>query len=130
MRTDPLSDLIIRLKNAQLAGQTMTSIPFSELKWAVVESLRGAGYLKAVSKRGKKVKRFIEAELLYTENGPRISEARRISKPSRRVYHRAAEIRPVRQGYGVAIYSTSQGIMTDAEARQAKVGGEALFKIW
>lgn len=128
---DPISDMIVRLKNAGLAGRSSVVFPASELKLAIAEKLRQAGYLKSVSKRGKKVKKSLEAELLYSPSGEaKIEDVQRVSKPSRRVYHNHREIRSVRQGHGTAVYSTPKGILTDKEAKEAKVGGEILFKIW
>lgn len=130
MNTDPIADMIIRLKNAGLAKRERAVFPASELKWAIAEKLKQSGYLKTVTKRGKKVKKSIEAELVYANGVPKLSEVKRVSRPSQRIYHRHHQIRPVRQGYGLALYSTPKGILTDKEAREAKVGGEILFKIW
>lgn len=131
MVNDPISDMVVRLKNASLAGRPRVIFPASGLKLAVAEKLKQAGYLKTVTKLGKKVKKVIEAELVYEPAGrPKIRDVSRVSRPSRRVYHRRQDIRPVRQGYGLAIYSTPNGILTGEEARKANVGGEILFKIW
>ena len=130
MVTDPIADMITRLKNAQMAGLESVLIPYSEFKQTIADCLKDAGYLKAVNKKGKKVKKFLEAELIYAATGPKIKEVKRVSKPSRRVYHRASQIRPVRQGYGIAVYATPKGVLTDKQARESKVGGEALFQIW
>ncbi len=130
MTSDPIGDMITRIKNAQSAGKPLVSIPFSNLKWAVAEELRRAGFLKSLSKKGKKVKKFIEAELIYTDGKPRITAVKRVSKPSVRVYHRVSDIRPVRQGYGIAVYSTPKGVLLDQAAREAGVGGEILFTLW
>lgn len=131
MYSDPISDMIIRIKNAALSKRERVSIPASELKLAIAEKLKQAGYLKSVEKHGKKVHKSIEAELVYGPDGrSKISDVKRVSKPSARVYHRAHQIRSVRQGHGLAVYSTPQGLLTDKEAREAKVGGEVLFKIW
>ena len=130
MVTDAIADMITRLKNAGLAKRPLVTFPASALKWAIAEKLKQVGYLKSVTKRGKKIKQSIEVELLYPLAKPKIAEVARISKPSRRVYHRYQDIRSVRQGYGLALYSTSRGIMTDKKARTAKVGREILFKIW
>lgn len=128
---DPISDMIVRLKNAGLAGRSSVVFPASALKLAIAEKLRQAGYVKSVNSRGKKVKKSLEVELVSAPNGEtKIEDIQRVSKPSRRVYHNHREIRSVRQGHGLAIYSTPKGILTDKEARTAKVGGEILFKIW
>jgi small subunit ribosomal protein S8 len=128
--TDAISDLLTRIKTASMAGLAATSFDLSNLKLAVAEALKRAGYLKAVTKKGKKLKKTVEVELVYQDKRPKIQDLERVSKPSRRVYLSAKEIRSVRQGFGLGFYSTSQGIMTDKEARRAKLGGEYLFKIW
>lgn len=130
MVTDPISNMIIQLKNAGLAKRPRAVFPASNLKLAIAEKLKEVGFVKSVTKRGKKVKKSIEVEILYKDGKPRISDVKRMSKPSQRVYHRLSQIHSVRQGHGFAIYSTPRGIMTDKEARAARVGGEILFKIW
>lgn len=130
MVTDPISDMIVRLKNAQLAGLPSVLIPYSQFKQNIAEVLKTSGYLKSVNKKGKKVKKFLEVELIYTGSKSKITEIKRVSKPSRRVYHDHREIKSVRQGFGLAIYSTPRGILTDKQAREAKVGGEILFTLY
>lgn len=130
MNSDPLSNMIIGLKNAQMAGRSLVVVPFSNFKLAVAELLKQEGYVKAITKKGKKVKKFLEIELIKTVGEPKIHDVKRVSKPSCRVYHNAGEVRAVRRGYGLAVYSTPQGIMSDKMAREAKVGGEILFNIW
>lgn len=130
MVSDAIGDFVIQLKNAQMAGRLSLLIPFSNLKWAVAEELKKAGYLRAINKKGKKIKKYLEIELIYENNQPRIHEVKRISKPSRRIYHHYSDIHAVRQGFGLALYSTPRGVLTDKAARAAKVGGEILFKIW
>ena len=127
---DPTSDMLIRIKNAQKAGHEAVSMPFSKFKFAVAKILEKNGYVGNVSKRGQKIKKFIEAILLYKDKTPRISAIRIISKPGRRVYMSFKDIRPVRQGYGIAIISTSKGLMTDKEAKKEGVGGEVIAEIW
>ena|SRR3989338_54946 len=122
--------MLIRIKNAQKAGHEAVSMPFSKFKFAVAKILEKNGYVGNVSKRGKKIKKFIEAILLYKDKTPRISAIRIISKPGRRVYMSFKDIRPVRQGYGIAIISTSKGLMTDKEAKKEGVGGEVIAEIW
>ncbi len=128
---DPIGDFIIRLKNAGAVNHESVSIPHSKMKMAIAEVLQAAGYVKNVEKRGKKVRKTIHIDLAYKADGsPRISVVKRISKPSRRIYKAVEEIFPVRYGKGTLVLSTPQGILTDAQARKARVGGEALFEIW
>jgi len=131
MVNDPVGDLIIRLKNASDVKKEAVTIPFSMFKLAIVEKLKDAGFVKAVEKKGKKVKKVLDVALKYDEAGqPQIQGVRRISKPGRRMYRSVREIVPVRYGHGALVLSTPKGVMTDTEARKAKIGGEALFEIW
>ena len=131
MVVDPIADFINQLKNAGAAKKESVSVPFSKFKYAVAHKLKDAGYIKDVSKRGKKTRKCVEVELMYTEGGtPRIHGVKRVSKPSRRVYERADKIENVKYGKGALILSTPKGVLTDKEARKEQVGGEALFKIW
>ena len=128
--TDPISDMIIRLKNAGQSQKDSVVFPYSKLKYEICVALEKEGFIKSIAKKGKKM-RSIEVDLNYgADTSPRIQDVKRISKPSRRVYKKAAELRPVKNGYGSLILSTPKGIITDVMARKEKVGGEALFEIW
>ncbi|MEK7390843.1 MAG: 30S ribosomal protein S8 [Patescibacteria group bacterium] len=127
---DPVSNLIIKIKNASAVGHPMVVVPYTKLNAAILEKLEKKGYIKSFSKQGKGVFKTIEVELVYEDGKPKIEQARRVSKLSRRVYEKSANLRSVRRGYGIAIISTPKGILTDAEARKARVGGEILFQIW
>lgn len=121
----------MRLTNAGAIKQASASIPYSAFKMAIAEKLKDAGYVKAIEKKGKKVKKTLDVVLKYDERGVHvISGVRRISKPGRRIYRSVLEIHPIRYGRGALILSTPKGVMTDKEARKEKVGGEALFEIW
>lgn len=131
MVSDPVADLINRLKNAGAVKHVVVSLPYSNFKMAIAEKLKEAGYVKAVEKKGKKVRKTLEVMLKYKESGkPFIEGVKRISKPGRRLYKAAHEITRVRYGHGALVLSTPKGIKTDKEARKEKVGGEALFQIW
>ena len=131
MVNDPVADLITRLSNARAVGKANVSLPFSNFKLAIAEKLKDAGYVSAVEKKGKKVKKILEVTLKYTEKGvPAISGVKRVSKPGRRVYKGAHDIMPVRYGHGSLLLSTPRGVLTDKEARKENIGGEALFEIW
>ena len=130
MVTDPIADLITRLRNAARVGLPMAVVEYSNFKMAVVQVLLEHGFITTATKKGKKVKKVIEMALAYTGRRPKLTGAIRVSKPSRRVYQGARDLRPVRQGYGELVISTSQGVMTGTAARRAKIGGEVLFKIW
>ena len=131
MTNDPIADLIVRLKNAGAIKRATVAIPFSNLKLAVAEKLKDAGYVSSIEKKGKKIKKTLEVTLKYdTEGKSVIHGARRISKPGRRMYKSVHDIMPVRYGHGALILTTPKGIKTGKEARKEKVGGEALFEIW
>ena len=109
---DPISQVITHIKNANKAGKSLTTFPYSKLKEGVLEVLKREGFIKDFSKKGKKV------------------GVEQISKCSRRVYSKSKEIKSVINGYGALILTTPKGILTDREAKKEKVGGEVLFKIW
>ncbi len=130
MVTDPIADLIIRIKNASDAGKASISVPYSALKENIAHTLVKGGYIAAVESKGKKIDKTIEITLTYMGNEPRVHGVDRISKPSRRIYQKSKDIRMFKSGFGNFILSTPQGILLDIDAKKAKVGGEVLFKIW
>ncbi len=128
---DPIADMIIAIKNAGTMKKESVVFTHSKLKMAILETLAAAGFIASVAKKGKKVIKYIEVKLAYDASGaPKIATTKRVSKTSKRVYMKANEIHSVRSGHGVMILSTPKGILTDKAAREAKVGGEALFSIW
>ena len=128
---DPIADMIVRLKNASDSKKESVVFPLSKIKLAILDVLLKEGFVKSFGKKGKKVAKFIEVGLVYdAANGPKISGVERVSKASKRVYSKSKEIRKVKNGLGALIISTPKGIMTDKAAREANLGGEALFKIW
>ncbi len=127
---DPIADMLNRIKNAGNAGKELTDIPYSQLKESIAEVLFKQGYIASYAKKGKKVQKTLEVGIIYDGKKPRIVDVARMSKPSVRYYIKAAEIKPVRNGYGLMVISTPKGIMTGDEARKGQVGGEVLFKIW
>ena len=129
--TDPIADMIIQIKNAGRAHKETVTLTHSKVKAAILDCLAQAGFIAGVTKKGKKVVKYLEVTLAYEADGqPKISEVKRVSKTSKRVYMKAKEIRPVRSGYGVMVLSTPGGIMTGEAARKAAVGGEVLFTAW
>ena len=129
--TDPIADLLTRIRNAITARHDRVDVPASRIKVAIVRILKDEGFIKnfKVSKDNKQG--LIRIFLKYAEhNVPVINGLERISKPGRRVYQRAAELTPVLSGLGVAILSTSSGVMSDKEARRQNLGGETLCQIW
>ncbi len=128
MVNDPISDLIIRLKNAGRVRKESVLLPYSKLKEAIATVLVAEGYLQSATK--KKTSPTLEIVLKYHNGESKIKEVDRISKPSRRVYKGFEDIHPMKGGFGRTIFSTPKGILTDRQAIREKVGGEVLFKIW
>ena len=131
MVNDPVSDFIIRLKNAGMVRKEEVSLPYSKLKAAIADKLVDAGFLAATEKHGKKAKKSLDVVLKYDANGmSMIRGVKRVSKPGRRMYISVSEIHPVKFGKGKRILSTPLGVLTGEEARTKNVGGEELFIIW
>jgi len=128
--TDPIADMITRIKNASTSQKESVVFPYSKLKLAILDVLLKEGFVRSFAKKGKKIAKFIEVSLIYTDGESRITDVSRESKSSRRVYLQAKDIKTVKSGYGVLVLSTPKGIMTDKQARAEHLGGEALFKIW
>lgn len=127
---DSVSRIANMLKTAAAAGKARVSLPYSAYTLAILHALKRAKFLDEVAPRGEGTKRAVDAQLTCEGGKPHLREARRISKPSRRLYRTAGEVRPVRRGFGTLILSTSKGVLTDTEARKEKVGGEPLFEVW
>ena len=127
---DPISNMIIILKNGGLAHKEMVTFPYSKLKNAIALCLEKAGFISEVTKKVKKGQPILEVKLVYVNDKPRITEVERISKQSRRVYFGMKDIHTVRNGAGLLVLSTPKGILSGKDARKEQVGGEALFKIW
>lgn len=127
---DTISNFIIKLKNAGNAGQESVTVPFSKLKFSIAEVLRKEGFIKEIAEKSEKGRPVLVLSLFSENRVPKIKGVKRISKPSKRVYKKAGEIRSVKNGYGALILSTSSGVMTGRQAKVAKLGGEVLFSIW
>ncbi len=132
---DPISDMLNRIKNAQAVGHGRVTVPFSKVKLQIAQLLNAAGYIGEVERRTRKTKKseveYLDVALKYTQGTEgAIAGLRIVSRPSRHIYIKAGQIRPVRSGYGTAIVSTSKGIMTSQDARKSGLGGEVMFEIW
>ncbi len=127
---DPLSDMLTRIRNAQMAGKTSVEMPGSKLKAAVAGVLKDEGYITDFTASGDSGKPRLSIELKYYDGKPVIAEIDRISRPGLRNYAGKGELPSVRGGLGVAIVSTSKGVMTDRAARAAGVGGEVLCTVF
>lgn len=129
--TDPIADLLARIRNALLAKHDRLDVPSSKLKLEICKILREEGYVESVSLVEREPRPDIRVYLRYDEHGmPAIRHMARVSKPGRRVYRGADSIPLVRNGLGTAIVSTSSGVLTDQQAREQRVGGEVLCEIW
>jgi small subunit ribosomal protein S8 len=131
MMTDPIADMLIRIKNALMARHKTVVVPGSKLKLEIVRILKEEGYIEDYRVIEEKPQIKIEIVLKYDEKKrPVIAGIKRVSKPGRRIYRGYKELPKVLNGLGMAIISTSQGIMTDHEARKRRVGGEVICEIW
>ncbi len=130
--TDPIADFLIRIKNAGYAGKDSISVPFSKMKMAIAEVLAAKGFVGAPTIKGKTaVTKHLSVGILYEEGGrPKVNDVKRVSKPSRRLYEKAKNVKSYRRGFGISVLSTPQGIMADVDAKKANVGGELLFTMW
>lgn len=127
---DPLADMLTRIRNAQMAGKTSVEIPASKLKRAVCKVLQEEGYIAGIRDMEREGKSLLLVELKYYEGKPVIAELDRVSRPGLRRYSGKDKLPTVRGGLGVAIVSTSRGVMTDRAARAAGVGGEVLCTVF
>lgn len=129
MMTDPIADMLTRIRNAQLVRKGAVTIPYSKLKLAIATLLEKEGYVGGVTVAEEGRKELV-IELLYTGRTPKIQSITRESKPGHRNYRKADELPHILNGYGMAIISTSQGLMTDKDARSEGVGGEVLCSVY
>ena len=127
--SDPISDMLTRIRNGCQARHPSVAMPSSRLKVAIAEALKQAGYVESYGVAGD-VKKVLTIELRYQGKTPVIEGLKGISVPSRRVYVGHSEIPHVMGGLGIAVISTSRGVMIDARARQEKLGGELLCHVW
>ena len=127
---DPIADMLTRIRNAQIAKHDAVVLPASNTKKAIAKILLAEGYVKSVDFVDDGPQGSIKIALKYVNKQPVIAGLKRISKPGLRVYARAEELPKVLGGLGIAIISTSKGLMTDKEARKEMIGGEVLAYIW
>jgi small subunit ribosomal protein S8 len=130
MNTDPISDMLARLRNAALARHERTDMPSSRMRVSIANLLKEEGYVDDV-RESEGPKKVLTVVMRYgRDRAAAIDGVRRVSRPGRRVYVRHDQIPRVRNGYGIAILSTSRGVMSDRQARKAAVGGELLCEVW
>ena len=136
--TDPISDMLTRIRNGSKARKDAVSIPLSKIKFEIARILKKENYIGEFTKRGKGAVKYLDVSLKYEQTDaatpqsrtPIIDEIRRVSRPGQRIYASFREIKPVKNGHGIVVISTPKGLLTGAEARREKVGGEVLFEIW
>lgn len=130
MSSDPISDFLTRIRNAQSARQITMTVPGSRVKLVLARILAREGYLRSVEEVSEGAKKTIVIALKYDEKVPAIRSIQRVSTPGRRVYRKATELPRVLSDQGIAIISTSAGMMTNKEARKRKLGGEVICEIY
>jgi small subunit ribosomal protein S8 len=128
--TDPIADMLTRIRNAALARQLRTSIPASNMKLAIAKILKEEGYIKDFELVKDNTQGTIRVTLRYVEKRPVVTQLKRVSKPGLRVYTRRDDIPRVRDGLGTAIISTPKGLMTGRKAYQLGMGGEVVCYVW
>jgi small subunit ribosomal protein S8 len=131
MMTDPIADMLTRIRNAVRVERATVEVPASKVKRGVAEVLKREGFIWEWREVEAEPVPRLQLDLKYGPNGERlIRHIRRVSSPGRRVYSRSARLRPVLGGLGISILSTSKGVMSDTAAREAKVGGEVLCRVY
>jgi small subunit ribosomal protein S8 len=129
--SDPLGDMLTRIRNAQRAKLAVTNCPHSSVRESVCAVLKDEGYIRGYNVvEGEGNKRSIDIELKYDEGAPVIHELKRISKPGRRIYSKIKDLQPFHNGLGIKIISTPRGVMPDYKARNENVGGEVLCQVY
>ena len=128
--TDPISDMLTRIRNGASAKKPAVTMPASRIKLAIATALKDEGYIADFATSGSGAKRELEVQLKYYEGNSVIEEIDRISKPGCRIYVHSDELPSVRNGLGVALISTSKGVMTDKAARRLQIGGEVLCTVY
>ncbi len=128
--TDPIADMIARIKNAVLARHETVSIPHSVIKQSIAKILQENGYIESFIVTDAKPQPEIIVTLKYVNKAPVITDIKRTSKPGRRLYSGSGSVPRVLNGYGMSILSTSKGVMSNAQARKQNVGGELICQIW
>ena len=128
---DPIGDMFTRIRNGQMRNLASVNVPASKFRSKILEILRSEGYINNFYlESSENNKKIIKVNLKYYEGSPVIKEIKRISKPGRRVYSRATSIPKIQNGLGMAILSTSQGVMSDIDARKNNIGGEIICKVF
>tara|TARA_B100001123_G_scaffold66624_1_gene74208 strand:- start:536 stop:931 length:396 start_codon:yes stop_codon:yes gene_type:complete len=128
--SDPIGDMLARIKNSQLRNHKKVQLPSSNFKVKIAEVLKNEGYIINFSVTNDEKKPNLEIDLKYNSGNPVISSIERISKPGRRIFSSAESLPKINNGLGIAIISTPKGVMTDVDARKQKIGGEIICKVF
>ncbi len=128
---DPIGDMFTRIRNGQMRSLDNIKVPASKFRLKILEVLKSEGYINNfLVENSRNNKKDLKVNLKYFEGSPVIKEIKRVSKPGRRVYSRASSIPKIQNGLGLAILSTSKGIMSDTEARKKNIGGEIICRVF
>jgi small subunit ribosomal protein S8 len=131
MMTDPIADMLTRIRNAVRVEHTTVDFPVSKVKKGMAEVLKREGYIWDFEEVGEEPKRLLRLHLKYGPNGERVIRfVKRVSTPGRRIYSASRDLKPVLNGQGIKIISTSRGVVSDREARQRRLGGEVLCELY
>lgn len=128
--TDPITDMLNQIRNAEAVEKPEVLIPYSNLKNEIAEILAKENFIGDVKKSTKGKMKIMKIALKYDAGVPALEGAKRVSKPGQKIYVKANEIKAVRGGFGISIISTPKGLMTNLQARKAKLGGEILIEVW
>ena len=129
--TDPIADMLTRIRNAVRIERSHVEMPLSKVKRGVADVLKREGYIWDWQELEAEPVKTLRLDLKYGPNGERvIRHLRRVSRPGRRVFSRARDLRPILQGLGISVVSTSRGVVSDREARQRNLGGEVICQVW
>jgi len=132
---DTISDMLTRIRNAQMAGHKEVEMPFSKLKLAIAKILEEKNFIESVIKEGEDITSKVKIQLKYenisnNRKAPAIRGIKRVSKEGQRIYVKKSEIKSVKNGYGISVVSTSRGVMTGDDARRKGLGGEIICEVW
>jgi small subunit ribosomal protein S8 len=131
MMTDPIADMLTRIRNAVRVERPHVDMPFSKMKGGIADVLKREGYIWDWTEMEETPASQLRIDLKYGPNGERVLQhIKRVSKPGCRVYSKSRDLRPVLNGLGITIISTSRGVISDREARQRNAGGEVLWEVW
>ncbi len=131
MYTDPIADMLNRIRTAQAVEKESIIVPMSLVKYNIAQVLQKEGFVEEVIKSKKSKKPFFRIVLAYEdENTPKITEIKRISSPGQRIYKKSGELKKIKEGWGFSIISTPEGLMTNKEAKRNNLGGEVICEVW